>query len=355
MALITRGNNMRLLRGGRVQALIMPGKPRDSVFSPTDLFTNGEQGNVHIARDLDTLISTAAGSTPDVALNGVVGKWLDQSGLGNHATQSTSTARPQLSARYNMLTATEQFNSVSWSKQAAGTGLPPTVTQNAGNDPLGAATAERAVFSRSSSGTNNRSFTQQIAAGKSSTSYTISSYIRSNTGASQRVRLYGNWGIAGAINDLIATTEWQRYSATHSTTTGTSLTCVIGFFADSFSELSSDVLLWGADMRLTADNALPYQRVVSATDYDADGFPQYLAFDADDALVSTYSSSLGSTCTVCVGRANTTPLILTGQTIGTSYTLNATVADRVTGLIVINRALTTLETSQVTDYLQALS
>lgn len=324
-------------------------------FDPRRLFAAGEQGSVHIARDLDTLISTAAGSTPDVALNGYAGKWLDQSGLGNNATQSTSTARPQLSARYNLLVATEAIDSASWAKSSIGTGSLPVVTQNAGNDPLGAGTAERVVFSRTSAGTGNRSYVRQAAAGKTSASYTISTYIRSNTGSTQRVRLYGNWGTTGAILDITATTDWQRFSATHSTTTGTSLTCDIGFFADSFSDLSSDVLLWGVDLRLTADNALPYQRVTSATDYDSAGFPQFLAFDADDALVATYPSSLGSACTVCVGRANAAPLILTGQTIGTTYTLNAAVADRVTGLIVVNRALTALETAQVTAYLQARS
>ena len=324
-------------------------------FSPRRLFAAGEQGSVHIARDLDTLISTSAGSTPDVALNGYAGKWLDQSGLGNNATQSTSTARPQLSARVNLLAATEAIDSASWGKLAFGTGSAASVTQNAGNDPLGAVTAERVVFARSSAGTGNRSYIQQTAAGKTSTSYTLSAHIRSNTGSTQRVRLFGNWGTTGAINDVTATTDWQRFSATHSTTTGTSLACVLGFFADSYSDLSSDVLIWGVDLRLTADNALPYQRVTSATDYDSAGFPQFLAFDADDSLVATYPASLGSNCTVCVGRANAAPLILTGQTINTSYTLNAAVADRVTGSIVVNRALTVLETAQVTAYLQARS
>ena len=39
MALVTRGNNMRLLRGGRVRALIMPGKPKNSLNSLLDKYT----------------------------------------------------------------------------------------------------------------------------------------------------------------------------------------------------------------------------------------------------------------------------------------------------------------------------
>ena len=83
--------------------------------------------------------------------------------------------------------------------------------------------------------------------------------------------------------------------------------------------------------------------------------PSRLTFDSDDSLVITYASSLGSACTVAYGRLGTTPVILTAQTIGTSYTINNTLASDITGLVVINRALSDVETAWLTAWLQAKS
>lgn len=87
-------------------------------FSPLSLFAAGEQGVWYDPSDLTTMFEDSAGTTPVHAPgNGTadspVGKILDKSGRGNHATQSTSTARPTLSARYNLLTATDTLSTQS--------------------------------------------------------------------------------------------------------------------------------------------------------------------------------------------------------------------------------------------------
>lgn len=57
--------------------------------------------------DISTLYQDAAGTTPVTAVEQPVGKILDKSGNGNHATQSVTASRPVLSARKNVLLATE--------------------------------------------------------------------------------------------------------------------------------------------------------------------------------------------------------------------------------------------------------
>ena len=80
------------------------------------------------------------------------------------------------------------------------------------------------------------------------------------------------------------------------------------------------------------------------------GAADWINYDAvDDVLNTTFPSSLGSSCTVCRANVGGAPTILTGQTIGTSYTDSTDHA----GLIIINRALTGQETTDVTAWLLA--
>jgi len=64
-------------------------------WSPRSLFAAGEQGVWYDPSDLSTMFEDSAGTTSAV-LDGPVGKILDKSGRGNHATQATSTKRPIL-------------------------------------------------------------------------------------------------------------------------------------------------------------------------------------------------------------------------------------------------------------------
>ena len=57
--------------------------------------------------DMSTMYQDAAGTIPVTAVEQPVGKMLDKSGNGYHATQSITASRPTLSARKNILLATE--------------------------------------------------------------------------------------------------------------------------------------------------------------------------------------------------------------------------------------------------------
>ena len=65
-------------------------------FNPFYMFSAGEQGVLYDPSDLTTLSQDAAGTTPVTAAGQPVGRMLDKSGRGNHATQSTAASRPLL-------------------------------------------------------------------------------------------------------------------------------------------------------------------------------------------------------------------------------------------------------------------
>lgn len=68
----------------------------NGLFSPLNLFANGEQGVWYDPSDFSTMFQDSAGTTPVTAVEQPVGKILDKSGRGNHASQSTSGSRPLL-------------------------------------------------------------------------------------------------------------------------------------------------------------------------------------------------------------------------------------------------------------------
>jgi len=64
-----------------------------NAFSPLSLFAAGEQGFWYDPSDLSTLFQDAAGTVPVTSVEQPVGRMLDKSGRGNHATQSTAGFR----------------------------------------------------------------------------------------------------------------------------------------------------------------------------------------------------------------------------------------------------------------------
>jgi hypothetical protein len=82
-------------------------------FSPAILFGTSDQGVWYDPSDYSTLFQDAAGTTPVTAVEQPVGRMLDKSGRGNHATQATAINRPVLSARINLLLNTETLSTQS--------------------------------------------------------------------------------------------------------------------------------------------------------------------------------------------------------------------------------------------------
>lgn len=65
------------------------------MWSPLSLFASSEQGAWYDPSDLSTMYEDSAGTTPAV-VNQPVGRILDKSGNGNHATQATTSLKPVL-------------------------------------------------------------------------------------------------------------------------------------------------------------------------------------------------------------------------------------------------------------------
>lgn len=63
-------------------------------WSPLSLFAASEVGAWYDPSDLTTMFQDSAGTTPVTADGQPVGKILDKSGRGNHATQATAASRP---------------------------------------------------------------------------------------------------------------------------------------------------------------------------------------------------------------------------------------------------------------------
>jgi hypothetical protein len=215
---------------------------------------------------------------------------------GNHASQATSTSRPVLSARVNLLTYSEQFDNAAWTKELQGTASLPVVTANAGTDPFGGSTADRVQFARGATGTSDRSRILQSPVLTANTDYTFSVWMKSFGGSNQNVVTLLNYG-AGSYVEQTVTGAWQKFTVTLNS--GASTTSQIGLalgYAVS-STTAADILVWGADLRVTNDGVgIPaYQRINAATDYDTSGFPLYLAFDGVDDSLSTASVDFSAT------------------------------------------------------------
>lgn len=273
-------------------------------FRPIHLFLSSEQGVWYDPSDLSTLFQDSAGSTPVTAVEQPVGRILDKSGRGNHATQSTSGSRPVLSARYNRLTKTEAFDDAVWSKNgflAFGSGS----IANAIAAPNGTVTAD--LITEDTSDGLHRFYTSvdPIPA----IDHTISIYARPNgrnwvyiyvNGGYQTAYVNISTGDVGAkvgspnVTTSLLPDNWCRidFTFTNIITTGYNIIINIASANGTTSYLgngTSGVYFWGIDLRASNDGVgLPvYQRVNTSTDYDTSGFPMYLSLSTDDSLASS--------------------------------------------------------------------
>jgi hypothetical protein len=224
------------------------------------------------------MFQDSAGTTPVTAVEQPVGKILDKSGRGNHATQSTSTKRPVLSARYNLLTKTESLSESPWAK------LNTLVSSQTVSDPLGGTTAATVTaistsgyfyYSGSPNNPTNGSVVNRF-------------WIRRRTG-SGTVSMRTN-ALLGIDTAITITTTWTQLS----------ITCVAGGATnDCFVLLlatSGDAVdIWHPELIQSDQASLPYQRVNTATDYNAVGYKPYLKFDGVDDALATGSIDFTST------------------------------------------------------------
>ena len=259
------------------------------------LFANGEQGFFYDTNDLSTMYQDAAGSIPVTAAGQPVGLMLDKS-KGLLSTEKVVNP---------------DFDSdTSWIKGA-------NVTISNGSAILNVASGNPVLSQKVG-----------LTAGKW---YEVTVNVTEVTKSSSTFRIYGTGG-SDAIFSITSVGIYKARVMARSDATG-----FIGFSAASTSMNISSASV----KELVGNHA--YQ-TVPAMRPRLVATPQRLDYDTtDDKLTTTLPTQLTG-CTVIRSVPNVGTQILTNQTILTTYNDNIDNC----GLIVINRALTASETSQIT-------
>lgn len=346
-----------IVRGAVAHQLTGPGL--GGGWTPASLFASGEQGAWYDPSDLSTMFQDAAGTIPVTALEQSVGRILDKSGLGNHATQPTTASKPKLSARVNMLTYSEDFTAAAWTKMAV------TVVANSATASDGSVTADKLVPAATNAYHQiyaNASGVPVAAGQRWTGSVDIKAdgygfcYVEVHGGASKGFCLNLATGaitnaspglIAGTVEDLGG--GWWRANVTEDTTAAYVYLqlyprATAGGPSVWLGDGVNGVLMSRAQLTQSAA-ATPYQRVNTATDYDTVGFPRYLMFDGVDDVLTMYAATAPGTCTVARSVPRTGAEITTGVSVGASHNLTKSFH----GLLIVNRALTPQETTDVTN------
>jgi hypothetical protein len=220
----------------------------------------------------------------------------------------------------NLLTYSEQLDNAAWTKTNT------TVSANAAVAPDGTTTADELTDTTANSWHNVELASNFPTPGTTTTAYDISWRVKKNT---VRYIAIGWWrdltNAAGAGFDLDTATVTgtgaigTSYAASNASmtalgngwfecrvrVTGPVLAQVPVLFnrttayaggastwlGEAYTgSTSNKTLLWGADVRFATDAALPYQRVVTASDYADVQAPRYLTFDGvDDSLYTAAS------------------------------------------------------------------
>lgn len=222
---------------------------------------------------------------------------------GNHAYNPSGNSAnfPVLSARYNLLTKTEDFGDAVWAKSNS------TVTANAIIAPDGTLTADKLVEDNTNNTHNIRGTTVTSGIYKASIYIKAAGRHIAQIAGLNSVNDYAIFNLStatvsasgpGASNPQISAVGdgWFRCSVTMNFT---SLGMVVALGANPTAGWleyytgngTSGIYIWGADLRVANDalNQPAYQRVNTSTDYDTVGFKPYLSFNGVNQWLQTNS------------------------------------------------------------------
>lgn len=248
----------------------------------------------------------------DITLNSISLRELS----GNHAYQATTTSRPTLSARYNLLTSSENLAST-WSVfngSFSAVGGYWKFTENA--------SANLHSFLQPLSQPKAASYRVSFVgkpAGRSVVRSVLNAYsgnfaeVRFNLATGAVVGVFtGGDGVVESYS--IVQVEDGAYRCTivgkpSAAAAGTAFDVSLGMMDGTSSSYTGDgvsgILVNYFDCRSTNDGAglPPYQRVVDANTYDTAGFPLYLRFDGVDDWLQTGNVDFSGTDVVTMTTA----------------------------------------------------
>ena len=223
---------------------------------------------------------------------------------GSHATQSTGTARPTISALYNLMQYSEQFDNAYWQKSAC------SITADQITAPDGTTTADKliedstnsahVIYKDVSRSAGNYTITVCVKAGtrryfnfRSAVDVTnwCSAIFDADTSVGAYTQTQNSGSVTGSYSSTYLGNGWYRLTVAYYRSAASSASdTVIGLSNAATATLgnygwvqytgdgTSYGYIWGMDMRYANDGVgLPaYQRVVDANTYDSTGFPYYL-------------------------------------------------------------------------------
>ncbi|MEI7621254.1 MAG: DUF2341 domain-containing protein [Candidatus Moraniibacteriota bacterium] len=232
---------------------------------------------------------------------------------GNHAYQATSTKRPVLSSRVNLLTQTEDFsNAVVWVPSRR------FVETNVVRAPDGALTADK--ITQNVVDINSGVVSQSANVPSATIEYSIyakkSEYNFLALGVTGLTWFNLSSGTVGVTQNGVTASisnagdGWYKCKITQTLTANSyyfNNYIAITDGSTLTNNQTGGIYLWGADLRASnsGENLPSYQRVGAATygtsatagmpDYDTVGFPKYLKFDGSDDALQTNSIDFSST------------------------------------------------------------
>jgi len=285
---------------------------------------------------------TRAPGTGGVAGDYSVGKVTDQTA----GTQTTSTAKPAFSARYNLLTYSEDFSNAVWVKRGFSA---PTTGET---DPLGGSTA---VSFLENNGDPNPAIYH--SAPVTSTASSIGVWLKASSPIT--ISLSTNGQVSpGTIN---VTPDWQFFSVTQSVSIV--IRPHIGGFSTIIRSSGVRIFVWHPDLRHTSTATLPiYQSITDALTYDTVGFPPYVEFGVDDVLPNavTLPAITGDIWIATTRGLYVTALSFAGGSFSfgqTTYTggtagLLSTIGNQIIGVGIVGYTLTAGQKAQLLAYYQ---
>ena len=228
-------------------------------FTPAALFTTGVNGAWYDPSDFSTLFQDAAGTVPVTAVGQPVGLMKDKSGRGNHAFNPSGNSAnfPVLSARYNLLTKTEDFSGAVWFRTAGASATANSITLASAGDFVYSATT--VTFPAGAA------YTWSVQVNSSQRLITFGGATPAGTDTYSQVYMGG-----GVYRQMLTRAFTASGTASIQTMLGANQPAGSGTFNVS-----------QADLRVANDalNQPTYQRVNTATDYDTVGFKPYLSFN----------------------------------------------------------------------------
>lgn len=305
-------------------------------WEAVSLFAAADNGVIFDPSVLSSMSQDIAGATPVTTFGEPVGRILDRSGRGNHATQATAGLRPAyarvpVGGRRNLLSQSGDITNAAWWAKA-GTATASTATQ--GNFP--------ALNDSISQGATTTATIGTTATGSATLSGTGTITLRLN-------RQAGGGGVYEGSDLVVTLTATPtRYSVSHTIVNVSQVGFTMQLLRQAAQTATAATI---QDSQIdTGAAATAYQLVVTATDITETGRASRFAL-LDDLVDDTMTTTLpAGTYTVATGDdAGVT--ILTGQALSGAYTIPG--PQRLYGAVVINRALTAVETANLTAWLNA--